>query len=242
MSKSGWQPSIVPYGADETVYLVVDRFGGFGGGSYRETEVERTDLETVISDLSSGQFNDPIRVVAFNTLEHWSEDVSMDIARDAISKARASPSTFRILSSTGAGNLNHRPAALDISSTRRLPFQLQQSLKQLFARLDRWRCRGSHDGRNAESGAATRQGPAQASVRDPWISSFRHFYRRAGYRAGHIRPGGKSLPSPRENCTTSLSDQKARACWWDASFQKRNQPPPCRSRAEGERPIYFSSP
>jgi len=28
----------------------------------------------------SGQFNDPIGVVAFNTLEHWSEDVSKDIA------------------------------------------------------------------------------------------------------------------------------------------------------------------
>ncbi len=28
----------------------------------------------------SGQFNDPIRVVAFNTHEHWSEDVSRDIA------------------------------------------------------------------------------------------------------------------------------------------------------------------
>ena len=38
------------------------------------------DLETIITDLLSGQFNDPIRVVAFNTLEHWSRDVSEDIA------------------------------------------------------------------------------------------------------------------------------------------------------------------
>jgi hypothetical protein len=28
----------------------------------------------------SGQFNDPVRVVAFNTLEHWSQDASKDIA------------------------------------------------------------------------------------------------------------------------------------------------------------------
>jgi len=47
---------------------------------YRETEVERTDLETIIADLISGQFNDPVRIVAFNTLEHWSEDVSEYIA------------------------------------------------------------------------------------------------------------------------------------------------------------------
>jgi hypothetical protein len=70
---------IVPYGADQTVYLVIDRFGGMGT-VYRETEVERADLETSITDLMSGQFNDPIRVVAFNTLEHWSEDVSEYIA------------------------------------------------------------------------------------------------------------------------------------------------------------------
>jgi hypothetical protein len=76
---TGWTPRIVPYGADQTVYLVVDRFGRHGS-VYRETEVERTDLETIITDLLSGQFNDPVRVVAFNTLEHWSEDVSKDIA------------------------------------------------------------------------------------------------------------------------------------------------------------------
>jgi hypothetical protein len=79
MPSTGWTPKIVPYGADQTVYLVVDRFGQLGS-AYRETEVERTDLETIITDLMSGQFNDPVRVVAFNTLEHWSEDVSKDIA------------------------------------------------------------------------------------------------------------------------------------------------------------------
>ena len=45
-----------------------------------ETEIERADLETIIAYLISGQFNDPIRVVAFNTLQHWSEDVSEYIA------------------------------------------------------------------------------------------------------------------------------------------------------------------
>ena len=81
MPGTGWTPRIVPYGADQTVYLVIDRFGGLGT-VYRETEVERTDLETIITDLMSGQFNDPIRVVAFNTLEHWSDDVSEDIATE----------------------------------------------------------------------------------------------------------------------------------------------------------------
>jgi hypothetical protein len=52
------------------------------GTAYRETEVERTDPKTIIGDLMSGQFNDPVRVVAFNTLEHWSKDVSADIAAE----------------------------------------------------------------------------------------------------------------------------------------------------------------
>jgi hypothetical protein len=78
MRGSSWTPTTVPYGADQTVYLVIDRLRS--ARVYRETEVERTDLETVISDLMSEQFNDPIRVVAFNTLEHWSRDVSEDIA------------------------------------------------------------------------------------------------------------------------------------------------------------------
>jgi hypothetical protein len=71
----------VPYGADQTIYLVIDRFGGLGS-ICRETEVERTDIEGIIAELLAGQFNDPVRVVAFNTLEHWSEDVSADIAQE----------------------------------------------------------------------------------------------------------------------------------------------------------------
>jgi hypothetical protein len=85
MPRTGWTPSIVPYGADQTVYLVVDQFGGLGT-AYRETDVERTDLETVITDLISGQFNDPVRVVAFNTLEHWAQDVSRDVALEIQSR------------------------------------------------------------------------------------------------------------------------------------------------------------
>src|SRR5664279_589774 len=85
MPRTCWTPSIVPYGADQTVYLVVDRFGGLGT-AYRETDVEQTDLETVITDLISGQFNDPVRVVAFNTLEHWAQDVSRDVALEIQSR------------------------------------------------------------------------------------------------------------------------------------------------------------
>jgi hypothetical protein len=46
----------------------------------------RTDLETTITDLMSGQFSDPVRVVAFNTAERWAQDVSKDIALEIQSR------------------------------------------------------------------------------------------------------------------------------------------------------------
>lgn len=81
MPTNGLSPSIVPYGADETVYLVIDRFGA-NRCADGEIKVERADLETVIRELMSGQFNDPVRVIAFNTLEHWFEDVSAEVATE----------------------------------------------------------------------------------------------------------------------------------------------------------------
>jgi len=72
-------PKLVPYGADQTAYLVVDSVSA-SGCARRETEVERTDFETIIADFLTGQFSDPIRVIAFNTLEHWSDDISEAVA------------------------------------------------------------------------------------------------------------------------------------------------------------------
>jgi hypothetical protein len=83
--RRSWTPSIVPNGADQTVYLtvylVVDDYGRLGR-AFCETDVERSNLEAVISDLMSGQYRNPVRVVAFNTTERWSEDVSGDVVRD----------------------------------------------------------------------------------------------------------------------------------------------------------------
>jgi hypothetical protein len=82
---ANWTLSIVPHGADQTVHIVVDSFGG-SGTVYRETEVEQADLEAIVCEFLTGQFNDPARVIAFNTLEHWSEDVSEDIAAEIQSR------------------------------------------------------------------------------------------------------------------------------------------------------------
>lgn len=81
MPDHGLSPLVVPYGADQTIYLVVDSFSA-RDGTYREIELERSDFETVVSDLLSGEFNAPVRVIAFNTLEHWTDDVSKQVAEE----------------------------------------------------------------------------------------------------------------------------------------------------------------
>jgi hypothetical protein len=81
LRRSGWTRSIVPKGDDQNVYLVIDDFGR-NRRVYREPDVETTDLETVITDLLEGQYESPTGVVAFNTAEKWSQDVSTDVARE----------------------------------------------------------------------------------------------------------------------------------------------------------------
>ena len=81
MRRTGWTPSIVPEGNDQNVYLVADDLGRLGG-VWAEAGIKRTDLEDVIQDLLAGQFKSPIRVVAFNTSEQWSSDVSADVAQE----------------------------------------------------------------------------------------------------------------------------------------------------------------
>jgi hypothetical protein len=78
MPRTGLMPNAVSSRADKEVYLVVDRRRGVR----RKTRVERTDIETIISKLIAGQFNDPLRVVAFNTIERWSEDISKYLAEE----------------------------------------------------------------------------------------------------------------------------------------------------------------
>jgi hypothetical protein len=76
-------PSTVPHRADQDTYLVLDDFGGRIGCSWRETDVDSADRETLIRDLLDGQYSNPVRIVAFNTAEGWSRDVTVDIADEA---------------------------------------------------------------------------------------------------------------------------------------------------------------
>jgi hypothetical protein len=75
-------PSIVPQIADQDIYLVLDDFDGRLGRAWRETGEENTGRATLITDLLNGQYSNPARIVAFNTAEGWSRDVTEDIAQE----------------------------------------------------------------------------------------------------------------------------------------------------------------
>jgi hypothetical protein len=59
--------------------VVEDEYGHIGR-SFRETDASEADRETALQELLSDQYNDPVRVIAFNTREGWSRDVSHEFA------------------------------------------------------------------------------------------------------------------------------------------------------------------
>jgi hypothetical protein len=71
---------------DVTVHIVLDDFGK-AGRAYRETAEEAADFNSVVDDLMAGQFNNPVRVIGFNTSEGWSRDLSEDVARELLKRA-----------------------------------------------------------------------------------------------------------------------------------------------------------
>jgi hypothetical protein len=75
MPRAGVPSPVVPYGADQTIFVVIDRLD-----NATEIRIERSDLDTTIGELVAGCFNDPIKVISFNTLEHWMKDISTDVA------------------------------------------------------------------------------------------------------------------------------------------------------------------
>ena len=75
-------PSIVPAEDGRDVYLVLDDFGGRLGRAWRETDEASADRAAVIRGLLEGQYANPVRIVAFNTAEGWSQDVSEKVAEE----------------------------------------------------------------------------------------------------------------------------------------------------------------
>jgi hypothetical protein len=61
------------------IYLVLEDFGALGR-VWRETDEAGTNRAWMLRILLEGQYENPVRIVAFNTAEGWSRDVTADIA------------------------------------------------------------------------------------------------------------------------------------------------------------------
>jgi len=71
--------------SDAILHIVECRFGKVR--YFREMDLADADHEMLIRDFLSGEFDHPCRVIAFNTGEGWSRDVSEDIARTVVERA-----------------------------------------------------------------------------------------------------------------------------------------------------------
>jgi hypothetical protein len=78
---------------DVTVYLVEEDFGR-NGRAYLETGTAEADRGTIIRKFIPGQYQTPVRVVAFNTAEGWSRDVSEDVAYEVLDRAHDADETL----------------------------------------------------------------------------------------------------------------------------------------------------
>jgi hypothetical protein len=74
-------PSIIPNDRlDRDIYLVLEDFSS--GAAWRETDEGETDVSAVVEDLLTGQYEQPLRVVAFNPVERRSRDATEEIAEE----------------------------------------------------------------------------------------------------------------------------------------------------------------
>jgi hypothetical protein len=71
---------------DVTVYLVVNDYGHLGR-AFVETDIAEADRETVLRNFISRQYSNALRVIALNTAEGWSRDVSEEIADELLQRA-----------------------------------------------------------------------------------------------------------------------------------------------------------
>jgi hypothetical protein len=72
-------PSLVPGSESSDVYFVLDELPTFGR-VWRDLSEEAANKQTVLNLIANGEFQDPVRVIAFNTAEGWSRDVTGEIA------------------------------------------------------------------------------------------------------------------------------------------------------------------
>jgi uncharacterized protein YcbX len=76
-----------PTSDELTVYQVLDDLGDPPRTVWREVDHASANEQAIIDDILSGRFERPVRVVAFNTDENWSGDVTNEIVAKLLDAA-----------------------------------------------------------------------------------------------------------------------------------------------------------
>jgi hypothetical protein len=77
-------PSIAPQNGP--LHFVLDDFGK-SGRAYREADPEAASFEDIVEDILSGQYNNPIQVLAVDTSAFRVEDVTRDVAKAVLKRS-----------------------------------------------------------------------------------------------------------------------------------------------------------
>jgi hypothetical protein len=81
MRNAGSGPSIMPHSDEHDAYIV-EHLSVEHGQVWAEVSSEATGFEPVVMDLLTGQYTNPIRVVAFNVAGGWCRDASAEVAHE----------------------------------------------------------------------------------------------------------------------------------------------------------------
>lgn len=83
-------PPLAPKLTDDVaIHIVLNDFGEKNGRAFLETGEAEADEWTTVSRIISGEYSNPVRVVAFNIAEGWARDVTEDIAQAVIERGRS---------------------------------------------------------------------------------------------------------------------------------------------------------
>jgi hypothetical protein len=72
---------VIPAETGHDTYLVLDDLGRLGSVR-RETNEIDPNRDALIRELLDDQYSRPMRIVAFNTTEGWSRDVTLDVGEE----------------------------------------------------------------------------------------------------------------------------------------------------------------
>lgn len=78
-------PPLAP--SHSATHLVLCDYGALGT-AYVETDPEAAGRDAIVRDLIAGEYEKPLRVIAFDTEQGWSRDVSKEITAAVLQAVR----------------------------------------------------------------------------------------------------------------------------------------------------------